>query len=324
MGSSLTDVPAMIRSLCLLVALACLSYGSSLEQWQEYKVKFEKEYSGEEEEQRYSLWLKNKKFVDDHNLADKGYSMSLNEFSDWTEDEKNSRLTGYTPLETSPVERISFKGVESPTSLDHRDNGLVTDIKNQGHCGSCWAFSATGGIEGVWALKTGELIPVSEQQMLDCGQGSCDGGHMFYGWETAKNGINSEEAYPYEAEDGTCRFDSNAIVSSVTGSKQVYPDEEDIMNALYEVGYPISIGIHAGDSFKQYSGGIYSDPSCVNGRLNHAILIVGYNRDVAGEEYWIVRNSWGSNWGEGGYIKMKMGENSCGLAYDPWYPTLDI
>ena len=108
---------------------------------------------------------------------------------------------------------------ETPEAIDYRDDGLVTDVKNQGHCGSCWAFSATGGIEGVWAKQVGELIPVSEQQLLDCAPGTCDGGNMVKAWTTAEDGIMREEDYPYEHIEKECRYDANMAVSSVTGHK---------------------------------------------------------------------------------------------------------
>ena len=108
---------------------------------------------------------------------------------------------------------------ETPEAIDYRDDGLVTGVKNQGHCGSCWAFSATGGIEGVWAKKVGELISVSEQQLIDCGPGSCEGGNMVKAWNTAEGGILKEKDYPYEHAEMECRFDADVVVSSVTGHK---------------------------------------------------------------------------------------------------------
>ena len=108
---------------------------------------------------------------------------------------------------------------ETPTAIDYRLDDLVTPVKNQGHCGSCWAFSATGGIEGVWAKEVGELVSVSEQQLIDCGKGGCDGGNMGHAWDTAEGGVMTEEDYPYEHEEKECRFDASLAVSSVTGHK---------------------------------------------------------------------------------------------------------
>jgi len=313
----------MFRSLCLLLALACLSLGSSVEEWSEYKVKFEKEYSGEEDDTRFALWVENKKLVDDHNKEGQGFRMSLNEYSDWTQEEVNMRLLGYTHVEDSTMEEEIFEDDATPDLLDYREHNFVTEVKNQGGCGSCWAFSATGGMEGMWAKQHGELISMSEQQLLDCGPGSCDGGHMVHAWDTAKAGIMSEEDYPYEHADKNCRFDSNKVVASTSGHKSVSHNEDSLEQALVQVGYPISVAIHVGNSFQHYKDGIYSDPECVNGKLNHGVLVVGYNKTVEDEAYWIVKNSWGKNWGMDGYILMKMGENSCGIAKGPCYPVLE-
>jgi len=258
--------------------------------------------------------------VDTHNSGDHSYKMALMEYSDWTEEEMAERRLGYVPAPYDPtMELETFEGVTAPNSLDHRDSGLVTGVKNQGQCGSCWAFSATGCMEGAWMKKTGNLISMSEQQFVDCAPGSCQGGMMGPAWDNAKNGIESEQAYPYTARDSYCKFDSSKVVARAAGWNRVSHSESALEAALYQVGYPISIAVHVGSSFQHYSHGIYSDPNCRYGQLNHAVLLVGYNKDRSGQHYWIVKNSWGSGWGEGGYIHMKMGENSCGIAKDPMY-----
>merc|ERR1719500_1694398 len=169
----------------------------------------------------------------------------------WTAEEvKNFRL-GYIDLDEG--EGKTFPESEGrPDLLDHREAGLVTEVKGQGSCGSCWAFSATGGIEGVWALKVGELLSVSEQQLMDCGPGSCSGGNMAPAWDSAKDGIMSEEDYPYERKEGECRYNSSQAVASVTGHETVAHNEHDLEKALYQIGYPISIAVHAGSSFQHY------------------------------------------------------------------------
>jgi len=141
-------------------------------------------------------------------------------------------------------------------------------------------------------------------------------------WNTAKKGIETEVDYPYHARDQQCVFDSSLSVASTTGWKNVAHNEADLEAALFQVGHPISIAVHVGASFQHYSSGIYSDRLCKWGRLNHAVLLVGYNKDTEGEHYWIVKNSWGTGWGQGGYIHMKMGENSCGLANSGMYPLV--
>merc|ERR1711862_119467 len=150
------------------------------------------------------------------------------------------------------------------------EEGKVTPVKNQGQCGSCWAFSATGAMEGMWMNSHSTLYSLSEQQMVDCGQGSCNGGYMDSAWQTVRNGANTEADYPYEARDGQCRAKSNSFVAT-----------------------------HVGSSFQHYSGGIFSDPQCQYGQLNHGVLAVGYDHG----SNWIVKNSWGGSWGEGGSIR---------------------
>merc|ERR1712198_759404 len=269
----------------LLSLLLAVSNGKVLdEEWESFKKVWGKHYEPAEDSLRHEIWESNKALVERQNKQEeKTFTLALNEASDWTAEE----------------------------------------VKNQGHCGSCWAFSATGGIEGVWAQKVGELLSVSEQQLVDCAHGTCSGGNMGNAWDTAKDGIMSEEDYPYEHKDGECRYNSSQAVASVTGHESVAHNEHDLEKALYQVGYPISIAIHAGSSFQHYKKGIYNDPECVEGKLNHAVLLVGYNK-TAPEPYWIVKNSWGKNWGQDGYIHMKMGENNCGLAKRPVYPVLDI
>jgi len=277
---------------------------------------------------RFSLWDANRKMVEKHNAeAEAGlhtWTMALQPSSDWTQDEFEERMLGYQPPEDlDSLETTHFEaGPGLPDKLDHRDAGMVTEVKDQGQCGSCWAFSATGSLEGMWKHKKDDLISMSEQQMVDCGQGSCQGGYMNNGWKTVENGINKEDDYPYEARNGKCRADSDNFVATNTGFKRVSHQEDALQSALYEVGYPISVAIHVGSAFQHYNGGIFSAPTCRYLRLNHGVLAVGYDKS-ASKPYWIVKNSWGGNWGESGYIRMKIGENSCGIVKDPMYPILD-
>merc|ERR1711921_65148 len=199
--------------------------------------------------------------------------------------------------------------------IDFREEGKVTPVKNQGQCGSCWAFSATGCMEGMWMQQHGTLYSLSEQQMVDCGQGSCNGGYMDSAWQTVRNGANTEADYPYEARDGQCRAKSNSFVATNSGSQRVSHSEDSLESALAQIGYSISVAIHVGSSFQHYSGGIFSDPQCQYGQLNHGVPTVGYDHG----SHFIVKNSWGGSWGEQGYIRMKQGENSCGITKDPMY-----
>jgi len=309
----------MSSTLVLMLASAAMA-SSWTSDWASFKRQHGKMYSGDEDMTRMNIWIKNVKMVEKHNSEKHSYTMAINKFSDWTNEEFQTYL-GYQPLgEKTNVKH--FENAATPDSVDFRDEDKVTPPKDQGQCGSCWAFSATGGIEGVWAKTHNELVSVSEQQLVDCASGGCNGGHMINGWTyVAREGAMSEESYQYEAQDLECRFAEAGVVAHVTGYEEVSPHESSIEAALAEIGYPISIGIHAGSSFQHYHSGVYDDSSCKYGSLNHAVLIVGYDK-TGDEPYWIVKNSWGTGWGDGGYIKMAKDVNTCGMKNDPCYPTL--
>jgi len=324
MGNSEGSCKTM-KNLGLLLSLILAVSNAKVfdDEWESFKRVWGKDYPPAEDSLRHGLWKINKALVEKQNKKEeKSFTLALNEASDWTAEEVKSFRLGYIDLDEGEGKTFPERDGR-PDLLDHREAGLVTEVKGQGSCGSCWAFSATGGIEGVWALKVGELVSMSEQQLLDCAPGSCNGGNMGPAWDNAKDGIMSEEDYPYERKEGECRYNRSQAVASVTGHESVAHNEYDLEKALYQIGYPISIAVHAGSSFQHYKEGVYNDPECVEGKLNHAVLLVGYNK-TAPEPYWIVKNSWGKSWGQHGYIHMKMGENNCGLAKRPVYPLLDI
>jgi len=328
-------------SLFAFAVLTAMAASATIEEeWADYKRVWGKQYGGLEDTRRKAVWLENKKEVEAHNSRGLGYKLGLQETSDWGEEEIKARM-GAKPSRSDVERKTSrdFSASEAtPDIVDHRTSGLVTGVRNQGQCGSCWAFSATGAVEGVWASKVGDLEWLSEQQILDCSTiGDCDGGWVDIGFENARShGQMTEEDYPYEAETTKeCRFDSDAAVASITGFETMFynPDvtipenEKALENALHQLGHPISLNFHKViKSYQHYSGGIYSDPECRDTDHPvgyHATLLVGYNK-TAPEPYWIVKNSWGSEWGEEGYIHLKMGEDVCGIARAAMYPTLDI
>jgi len=305
----------------LVLLLAAAAMASTATEWAKFKLQHEKVYSEEEDATRMNIWNKNVKMVAKHNSEKHSYTMAINRFSDWTEEEFNNFLGYQARAERSTGK--TFENVKTPETVDFRDEGKVTPPKDQGQCGSCWAFSATGALEGLWAKEMGELVSMSEQQLMDCGQGGCNGGHMINGWNhvAQAGGIQSEKTYPYKHKDGHCQEDNSMFVAHCGGYEEVSPNESAMESALVEIGYPISIGVHAGSSFQHYHSGVYDDTSCKHGQLNHAILVVGYDKSGS-EPYWIVKNSWGGSWGDHGYINMKMGVNTCGMKADPCYPTM--
>jgi len=308
-----------MQKFLAVLAVVALAEGMPVrDQWTSFKASHGKKYSVKENTLRFNIWNANRKMVEEHNAGDHEWTMAMYEWSDWTQEEFAERMLGYqAPENLESIPRKHFDNA-APSHIDFREEGKVTPVKNQGQCGSCWAFSATGAMEGMWMNSHSTLYSLSEQQMVDCGQGSCNGGYMDSAWQTVRNGANTEADYPYEARDGQCRAKSNSFVATNSGSQRVSHSESSLESAMAQVGYSISVAIHVGSSFQHYSGGIFSDPQCQYGQLNHGVLAVGYDHG----SNWIVKNSWGGSWGEGGYIRMKQGENSCGITKDPMYPIV--
>merc|ERR1712055_1186985 len=199
MGNS-EGSPKTMKSLALLLSLLlAVSNGKVHDnEWESFKKVWGKDYPPAEDSLRHELWKSNKALVEkQNNQKEKTFTLALNEASDWTPEEVENFRLGYVDVDEGEGKTFPERE-DRPDFLDHREAGLVTEVKAQGHCGSCWAFSATGGIEGVWAKQVGELLSASEQQLVDCAHGSCSGGNMGNAWDTAKDGIMSEEDYPYE------------------------------------------------------------------------------------------------------------------------------
>merc|ERR1711928_61161 len=284
-------------ALSVIFALAVtLSSGFSVEhalhqQWSLFKITHGKTYAAAEEELRMTIYLQNRDMIAAHNArCEKGevsYSMKMNQFGDMLPEE-----------------------FEAPSSVDWRNQGLVTGVKDQGQCGGCWSFSAPGALEGQYFRKTGQLISLSEQNLIDCS--SSYGNH----------GVDTESSYPYEGRDASCRYSSAYRGATCTGYVSIRRnDENDLLNAVGSVG-PVSVSLYAStQGFQFYSSGVYVDSSCPK-TINHAVLAVGYGTDAYYGPYWIIKNSWGTGWGDAGYIKMARGESQCGIASQACYPTV--
>jgi len=206
------------------------------------------------------------------------------------------------------------------SSYDWRDHGAVNAVKDQGQCGSCWAFSTVANIEGVGQVETGKLLDLSEQQLVDCdtADSGCNGGlpsNAFQYMIDQGMGLEGESAYPYKAADSTCTDSKSQEKAFITAWHQISTDETQIAASLQQYG-PLSIGINA-NTFQFYTGGVANPSSflCNPSALDHGVAIVGFGTD-SGKDYWTIRNSWGASWGEAGYIRMVRGTGACGLNSD--------
>ncbi|GIX82500.1 cathepsin L [Caerostris extrusa] len=300
--------------------------------WKEFKQTFGKSYSKDEEFKRRIIWENKIKWIVKHNLqADLGfhsYHMGINKYSDLTYEEFTRSMMGYRPgnlSESIASHWLPLSNIQLPDTVDWRAQDYVTPIKDQESCGSCWAFSATGSLEGQHKKKTGYLASLSEQNLVDCvtGNAGCAGGWMDTAFQYIKNnnGIDTEVSYPYKGIDDTCHFNPATVGATCTGYVDVGPDESSLQQAVATIG-PISVTIEANDRFINYKGGIFDDPTCGGSLLNHAVLIVGYGTE-GGQDYWLVKNSWGVSWGLGGYVKMSRNKsNQCGIASKASYPLV--
>jgi len=306
-------------------------------EWQAYKSYHTKKYSSSEESLRRLIWEENLKRVALHNLeAAMGkhtYTLAMNEFADLSGEEFAKIVLGSCVIpkrnSTGAATFLKSPFITLPTSVDWRDKNLVTPIKDQKQCGSCWAFSTTGSLEGQHSKKTGKLVSLSEQQLVDCsgkfGNFGCMGGLMdnAFRYIKANGGIDTEASYPYEARDGHCRFKPADIGATVAGYTDVPEgDEAALTQAIAAVG-PISVAIDASHfSFQLYHTGVYYEKRCSSTRLDHGVLAVGYGTEDGQDFYW-VKNSWGVSWGQKGYIKMARNrKNNCGIATQASYPLV--
>jgi cathepsin L len=324
----------------LALAFSCtLAFDAKLdEQWNLWKISNNKQYSNVEESVRRAIWEDNLKIVQTHNLeADLGvhtYWLGMNAYADMTNAEFNRVMNGFNATQKVSRSRQIFTfdpSLELPDSVDWRTKGYVTPVKDQKQCGSCWAFSSTGSLEGQHFAKTGQLVSLSEQNLVDCsrkqGNMGCNGGLMDNAFTYIKvnNGIDTEMSYPYEARDETCRFKTADVGATDTGFMDIKSkDESALQQAVATVG-PISVAIDAShSSFQLYKRGVYNEPRCSQTQLDHGVLAVGYGTDSAsGSDYWLVKNSWGTTWGEQGYIMMTRNKmNQCGIATMSSYPTV--
>ncbi|XP_073309484.1 cysteine proteinase mucunain-like [Primulina huaijiensis] len=304
--------------------------------YESWLVKHGKAYNAiGEKERRFEIFKDNLRFIEEHNSEDRTYKLGLNRFADLTNEEYRSMFVGgrmdrKTRLMSGKASnRYAFKeGDGLPESVDWREKGAVAPVKDQGQCGSCWAFSTVAAVEGINKIVTGDLVALSEQELVDCDKAynqGCNGGLMDYAFQfIIKNGgIDTSVDYPYRARDGSCdQYRKNAKVVSIDTYEDVPEnDEQSLRKAV--ANQPVSVAIEAGGrAFQLYQSGVFTG-QCGTA-LDHGVVAVGYGTEK-GEDYWIVRNSWGPSWGEKGYIRLQRNvanitTGKCGIAIEASYP----
>lgn len=342
-----------MKSLVFLLCVVAASAGAVSffdlvkEEWVAFKMQHDKKYDSEVEDRfRMKIYADNKHKIAKHNqLYEQGlvsFKLGTNKYTDLLHHEFVQAMNGYNRTtkhnkglygkkkEERGAAFIPPAHVSYPDHVDWTKKGAVTDVKDQGKCGSCWAFSTTGALEGQHFRKSGYLVSLSEQNLIDCsaayGNNGCNGGLMDNAFKYIKDngGIDTEKSYPYEGVDDKCRYNPKNSGADDVGFVDIPSgDEEKLMQAVATVG-PVSVAIDASqNSFQFYSGGVYYDMDCSSTDLDHGVLVVGYGTDENGGDYWLVKNSWSRTWGELGYIKMARNrQNHCGIATDASYPLV--
>ena len=291
--------------------------------FQDFLKKENKKYTTIEEYlARFQIFKKNYLKLESFTVtSDKTYSVGINKFADMTPQEfrRNYLNLDVTLMDVLKAKsgHISFNEA-APATWDWRAQGAVGPVKDQGQCGSCWAFSTVGNLEGLNYIKTKTMVLFSEQQLVDCDKGQdqgCNGGLMENAFTYIKTagGLEKSGDYKYTAKDGKCKFDKTKSSIQVSGFNfAASQDEEVIKSFLYSTG-PLSIALNAG-TLQFYNGGIIEADAneCDPQGIDHGVTMVGYGSEN-GQDFWIVKNSWGANWGEEGFFRMARGKGTCGI-----------
>lgn len=297
--------------------------------WTAWKMTNGKSYgTNSEETYRQSMFAENYSKVQDFDTVKYTFTIGLNQYADMGFAEFKSVYLGIK--KPSTPKNVKASKLTSVSASQDWTGKAVTDVKNQAQCGSCWAFSATGGAEGAYAIANGTIKSFSEQQLVDCAGGSygnqgCNGGLMDQAFDYMKdNGIQLESSYQYTARDGTCRADPSLMAFKIDSYTDVPQDDNsELIKAIYAA--PVSVAIAVDFYFQAYTGGIYNHWSCGTG-LDHGVLAVGYGSDN-GQDFYKVKNSWGTVWGEEGYIRFARkdsGVGMCGITRQASYPSVDF
>ncbi|ALC42822.1 CG6357 [Drosophila busckii] len=322
----------------VLIVLSVLLACASAIEWSNFKQQFQKVYKSPAEELMRKLNFEKKvRQIEEHNKrfhnGEESYEMGINQYSDMSYEEFAEKVTPQlNPEEHVVNEQTTYQpsGRAVPDSIDWRTRGAVTPVKNQGTCGSCYTFAAAAAMEGAYYLKTGSLYPLSEQNLLDCTTVSpysnmgCNGGWASRSLQYIVNngGIDYEYYYPYDGALGKCRYNYSYRGATARKVINVAAGENNLKAAVGEKG-PVAVSIYSSDAFNNYKSGVFTDNNC-NGRgTNHLVTVVGYGTDSYYGDYWLIKNSWGTWWGEQGYMRMARNRNNmCLVASYGVYPEV--
>ena len=335
---------AFIYNICFLLSYVqfALSFNTtSSDHWslfQKFIKHFDKKYpSIGEFKLRFDIFKDNIDYINNANSNKHKYTLGVTRFSDLTPEEFSNSFGLAIPTFGPKCETYKYSHESTiPDQWDWRDHNAVTSVKDQGQCGSCWSFSATGAIEGAWARTTGKMIDLSEQQLVDCAGGrpygnhGCNGGLMDGAFEyVTDNGLCSDESYPYTSgttkKTGTCEETCKPVVTTLNTCYDVTPNNELHLKEAVSSN-PVSVAIEADTRvFQLYTGGIITSEACGT-NLDHGVLVVGYGEEDD-TKYWIVKNSWSASWGENGYVRIERSDSEndkgiCGIAMQPSLPVV--
>jgi len=321
---------------CALFLLALIGFAAAFSE-KEYQDAFvswmrqnEMMYASDTFFSKFAAFKANMDFVEAWNKGGNSHEVELNRFADLTNEEYQRIYLGTHIDVGDNFVPTPFQATEPlAADVDWRTKGYVTAIKDQGNCGSCWSFSAVGSTEGAHFKTTGSLVSLSEQNLMDCstkyGNEGCNGGLMddAFKYIIANKGIDTEASYPYKAASGTCRYTAANLGATLASYKDVAAGSETALQSALQTIGPISVAIDASkQSFQLYKTGVYYEAACSSTRLDHGVLAVGYGTDeTVNRDYYIVKNSWGTTWGQAGYLWMSRNRsNNCGIATSASYP----